>query len=143
MQRRPYLAVIDDDEGMCRALSRLLHSANMDTNTFHLGNDALRAMAWRKPDCVVLDVELPDFNSLELFKRINQVHPTLPVIIMTAWEDEMLRSEAIQRGASGFFYKPFPDELFLHAIHSALADWRDGPDPEDSPRDQNPPEADG
>ena len=143
MQRRPYLAVIDDDEGMCRALSRLLHSVNMDTNTFRLGQEALRAMAWREPDCVVLDVELPDFSSLELFKRISKIHPTVPVIIMTAWEDDALRNEAIQGGASGFFYKPFADELFLHAIRSALADWREEADPAAGTRHNFPPEADG
>ena len=143
MQRRPYLAVIDDDEGMCRALTRLLHSANMDTNSFRLGQDALRAMAWHEPDCVVLDVELPDFNALDLFKRISKVHPTVPVILMTAWEDELLRNEAIQGGASGFFYKPFADEMFLHAIRSALIDWRDESEPAPGTRRNSPPEADG
>ena len=109
MARRPYVYVVDDDEGMCRALNRLLNSANIDAAVFHLGADALHEMNRREPDCVVLDVELPDFNSLKLFERINRAFPRVPVVIITAWEDEDVRIKAVEQGAVGVFYKPFAD----------------------------------
>src|SRR5688572_14767357 len=121
MSRRPYVFVIDDDEGMCRALNRLLNSANIETAVFHLGADALHEMNRRKPDCVVLDVELPDFNSLKLFERISSAFPRLPVVIITAWEDEDVRNKAIQQGAIGVFYKPFTEDVLLSAIATAVA----------------------
>ena len=68
-----------------------------------------------------VDIELPDFKSLELFDTIHRAHPRLPVIIMTAWEDEALRAKAVARGVSGYFYKPFSDDVFLHAIYTAIA----------------------
>ena len=121
MARRPYVYVVDDDEGMCRALNRLLNSANIDAAVFHLGADALHEMNRREPDCVVLDVELPDFNSLKLFERINRAFPRVPVVIITAWEDEDVRIKAVKQGAVGVFYKPFADDVFLSAITTALA----------------------
>ena len=121
MARRPYVYVVDDDEGMCRALNRLLNSANIDAAVFHLGADALHEMNRREPDCVVLDVELPDFNSLKLFERINTAFPRVPVVIITAWEDEDVRIKAVEQGAVGVFYKPFADDVFLSAITTALA----------------------
>ena len=113
--------VVDDDEGMCRALTRLLHSANIDSTVFHSGEAALRAMTGSEPDCIVLDIELPDFISLDLLELNQTLHPSVPVVIITAWEDEDLRRRALNRGVVGFFYKPFADEAFLHAVETALA----------------------
>ena len=113
--------VVDDDEGMCRALTRLLHSANIDAAVFHSGKEALHAMTHSEPDCIVLDIELPDFNSLDLFDLNQTLHPGVPVVIITAWEDEDLRRKALKSGVIGFFYKPFADEAFLHAVETALA----------------------
>ena len=121
MQLRPYVAVVDDDEGMCRALIRLFQSSDVEVSAFNLGRDALSAIGRREPDCIVIDIELPDFKSLELFDTIHRAHPRLPVIIMTAWEDEALRAKAVARGVSGYFYKPFSDDVFLHAIYAAIA----------------------
>jgi FixJ family two-component response regulator len=121
MEDRSRVFVVDDDEGMCRALTRLLHSANIEAAVFHSAKDALHAMTISEPDCIVLDIELPDSNALELLEVSRTLHPGVPVVIITAWEDEDLRRKALKSGVIGFFYKPFADEAFLHAIETALA----------------------
>jgi FixJ family two-component response regulator len=120
MLRRPYVAVVDDDEGMCRALRRLLHSSQMDVATFYTGGEILRSIQQNPPDCIVMDVELPDFKSLDLFDRLHRAHPTVPVIVITAWEDDTLRDRALASGATGFFYKPFSDQEFLGTMQRAM-----------------------
>ena len=121
MEDRPLVFVVDDDEGMCRALTRLLHSANIEAAVFHSAKDALHAMTISEPDCIVLDIELPDFNALDLLELNQTLHPGVPVVIITAWEDEELRRKALKSGVIGFFYKPFADDAFLHAVETALA----------------------
>jgi len=93
----------------------------MDVATFYSGTEILRGLDQRPADCVVLDVQLPDFKALDLFDRIHLAHPDLPLIVMTAWEDDELRSRALAGGAAGFFYKPFGDDEFLGALQTALA----------------------
>ena len=127
MQLRPYVAVVDDDEGMCRALIRLLQSSNIEASAFHLGRDALQAISRREPDCIVIDIELPDFKTLGLLDAIQSACPRLPVIIITAWEDDNLRAKAVARGVAGYFYKPFSDDGFLDAIHASIAGNRGVP----------------
>ena len=124
MQLRPYAVVVDDDQAMCRALVRLLRSSNFEVAAFQLGRDALQSMNDREPDCIVIDIELPDFKGLDLFTWIHQTHPHVPVIIITAWEDDELRAKAVASDVAGFFYKPFSDDVFLQTLHTSIAQHR-------------------
>jgi len=125
MHLHPYVAVVDDDKAMCRALVRLLRSSDFEVAAFHLGSDALDAMDRREPDCFVIDIELPDSTGLELFHGIHRALPRVPVIVITAWEDDDLRAKAMASGAAGFFYKPFSDDVFLHTVHTSIAQHRE------------------
>lgn len=120
LMRSPYIVVVDDDDGMSVALKRLLKSEGLEVQTVATGEDALGALRARRPDCVVMDIELPDHKDLELYESIRREHLNLPVIAITAWMDDSLQSRFLSRGGHSFFYKPFSDHLFLKALHSAL-----------------------
>lgn len=121
MKHRPYVVVVDDDDGMCRALERLLRAADFEVATFDCGRAALDAITRRPPACAVIDIELPDFRGLGLLEEMRAIGANMPVLVITAWEDDALRQRANEAGVRGFFYKPFSEEPFLECLHVAIA----------------------
>jgi FixJ family two-component response regulator len=119
MSKLSDIAVVDDDESVCKALKRLLNSAGYHASTFTRGAEFLRSVETRRPDCVVLDVHMPGMTGLEVLARLRQNNPELPVIIITAYDDRETHQKSLQAGAL-FLRKPFNDQALLDAIHDAL-----------------------
>jgi FixJ family two-component response regulator len=120
---RPNIAIVDDDESICRAISRLLRSLGMETNTFTSGHDFLDHVEARRslpPDCVVLDIQMPGMSGLEVQDLLVRSESPLPVIFITAHDEVNVRERALRAGAVAFLRKPFHDELFLRTINEAL-----------------------
>jgi FixJ family two-component response regulator len=113
----PLVFVVDDDDSVCRALARLIHSAGYRVETFGSAIAFLNRMPVETdPACVVLDVQLPDLNGLELQKKLNA---TLPVIFLTAHGDIAMGVGAMKAGATDFLTKPVSDSDLLDAIGRA------------------------
>jgi FixJ family two-component response regulator len=112
--------IVDDDGRVREALCELLESHGMRAFTFGTAREYIDA---RKPDlpaCLVLDVELPDINGLDLQGQISDGnHP--PIVFITGHGDIPSSVRAIKRGAVDFLAKPFSDTDLLDAIGSALA----------------------
>lgn len=125
------IVIVDDDESVCRALRRLVRSLGMEASTFTSGQefiDLLEAMPSFDPDCVVLDVQMPGLNGLEVQERLVNSGSRLPVIFITAHDDMAARERALAAGAVGFLRKPFNDELLIKTLRVALeGDVSDGP----------------
>lgn len=120
---KPLIAIVDDDESVCRALRRLVRSLAMDAETFNSGQgflDLLDAMPSFQPDCLVLDVQMPGMNGLELKDRLAIVGNTIPVIFITAYDEVGVREKALTAGALAFLRKPFDDELLVKTVRQAL-----------------------
>lgn len=113
------IAVVDDDESVCKALKRLLGSAGYHASTFTRGAEFLRSVETRRPDCVVLDVHMPGMTGLDVLARLKDSGSEVPVIIITAYDDRETHQKALQAGAL-FLRKPFNDQALLDAIHDAL-----------------------
>ena len=115
--------VVDDDRRIREALSELLSSFDMDAVTF---GSAAEYMAYPKPDvpaCLVLDVELPDINGLDLQRKIAQDnHPH--IVFITGHGDIPSSVRAIKAGAVDFLPKPFKEADLMRAINAALAQNR-------------------
>ncbi|MFM0340518.1 response regulator transcription factor [Paraburkholderia fungorum] len=115
------VAVVDDDESVCRAISRLLRSVGIKAETFSSGEEFLGALSttascW--PACVILDFQMPGINGLELQRRLA---PTLvPVIFTTANDDPTVREKALASGAAGYLRKPFDDTTLFTAVGIAI-----------------------
>lgn len=120
---RPLIAIVDDDESVCRAMKRLVRSIGMDANAFTSGRefiDRVETTPSFQPDCVVLDVQMPGMNGLEVQERLASGGNPLPVIFITAHDEAGVRDRALAAGAVAFLRKPFNDELFIKTLRLAL-----------------------
>jgi FixJ family two-component response regulator len=120
---KPLIAIVDDDESVCRAMKRLVRSLGMEANAFASGQefiDLIETMPSFQPDCVVLDVQMPGMNGLEVQERLVSSGNRLPVIFITAHDEAGVRDRALAAGAVAFLRKPFNDESFITTLHLAL-----------------------
>lgn len=125
---RPLVDVVDDDAPVTRALSRMLRSWGMRVRTYTSGESFL-AVARRAPvaDCLILDVQMPGMNGLEVQERLRETGPELPIIFITGHEVEGTEERALQAGAVGFLRKPFSDEVMVTMIRRCLKGRRHPP----------------
>jgi FixJ family two-component response regulator len=117
---KPAIAIVDDDASVCRAISRLLRSLGMNADTFTSGHEFIKhiqTIPSFHPDCVVLDVEMPGMNGLEVQELLVRSENPLPV---TAHDEIGVRERALQAGAVAFLRKPFNDELFIKTLNEAI-----------------------
>ena len=122
-KEKPLIAVVDDDVSVCRAVKRLVRSVGMDADTFTSGQefiDLLEGMPWLQVDCLVLDVQMPGINGLEVQRRLEQREHPIPIIFITAHDEAEVRDRAMAAGAVAFLRKPFNDELFIRTVQEAL-----------------------
>ena len=120
---KPRIAIVDDDESVCRAVKRLLRSFSMDAETFNSGQnflDLVEAMPSFRPDCVILDVQMPGMNGLEVQHRLAMSGKTIPVIFITAHDELGVREKALADGAVAFLCKPFDDQLLIKTLREAV-----------------------
>ena len=117
----PLIHIVDDDPSVTRALKRLLHSWGMQVRTFASGEEFLSALK-RSPDadCSVIDVHMPGMTGLEVQERMNLSGLDMPVIFITAYEEEGVEEQALRAGAVGFLRKPFTDEALVGLVRDAL-----------------------
>jgi FixJ family two-component response regulator len=118
------IAIVDDDESVCRALKRLVRSLGMEADTFLSGQefvDLMEAMPSFSADCVILDVQMPGITGLEVQRRLVAGGSSLPIIFITAHDEVGVRERALSMGAVAFLRKPFDDELFIRTLRVALA----------------------
>jgi FixJ family two-component response regulator len=114
------ISVVDDDESVRNSLKRLLRSMGFEVRAFPSAFEFLRQGPLHDHGCVIVDVRMPEMNGLDLQKRLTGSGVSLPVILITAYEDPGVRAQAIQAGAVAFLQKPFSDPSLMDAINLAL-----------------------
>lgn len=122
-ETKPLIAIVDDDPSVCRALKRLVRSIGMNAETFASGQefiDLIEAMPSFHADCVILDVQMPGLNGLDVQERVARSGNPLPVIFITAHDEVGARERALAAGAVAFLRKPFDDEVFIKTLSVAL-----------------------
>jgi FixJ family two-component response regulator len=119
-QSRPFIAVLDDELQFCKALARLLRTHGFEVATFTRGEEFLAAFASRLPNCLLLDLHMPDLNGFEVLERI--AGRRVPVLVITGHDipGNALRVRAL--GGLNYFLKPVNESQLLEAIRKALAD---------------------
>ncbi len=100
------LLVVDDDPSVLHVFRRLLNDGDMRVLAADTGSAALEMIRQQKPDVVVLDVILPDIGGLDLYKKIHEIDPQLPVIFVTASAASETAIEAMKLGAFDYLLKP-------------------------------------
>lgn len=115
----PFVAIVDDEEPIRKALKRLLRAANLEAEAFASGSAFLDSLALRRPDCVILDLHMPGMTGLHVLQRLKQSGVPLPAIVITAYDEPETRSHCLAAGAAAYLRKPFEDHLLLDAVASA------------------------
>ena len=115
---RNRVAIVDDDESVRRALRRLLQSAGIDSEGFGSGQTFLDSLSDRRPDCLLLDVRMGDINGEEVLENLAAMKCTVPVIIITAHEDDGNRLHARFPNTVACRVKPVNDDTLLNDIRS-------------------------
>jgi FixJ family two-component response regulator len=114
------LAVVDDDADVRVALTRLVSSAGFAVETFASGAEFLRSIEDHEPDCVVLDLHMPEMSGFDVQGALASGHAAVPVVIITGHDTSESRTRAIQLGAKAYLCKPVDDEALLSAIGAAI-----------------------
>jgi len=116
----PIIAVVDDDEPIRKALSRLLKVSEFSVESFASGKEFLDSLWKRHPDCVVLDFQMQQINGLDVLKELRLRGVEVPVIIITAHDEAIVRANCLAAGASAYLCKPIDEVVLRRAITDAL-----------------------
>lgn len=117
----PFVAIVDDDGSVSRAIRRLLRSSGLDAEPFTTGDEFLKtfeSIPSYRPACIVLDVQMPGMNGLEVQRRLEG--SGIPVIFITAHDEADVRRQALAAGAAAYLRKPFNDDDFIEAVRTAI-----------------------
>jgi FixJ family two-component response regulator len=120
-----WIAVVDDDPAVLKALSRLLRSRAFLVNTYESGQEFLASLAKGLPACVIVDLQMPAMSGLELKQHLVRDGLDIPTIMITAHRDASL-DEQEKAGLVAFLHKPLQDLNLFAAIDKALGVSRDG-----------------
>jgi two-component system nitrogen regulation response regulator GlnG len=112
--------IIDDDRSIRWVLERALAQAGIETTSFDSADAALRQLRREQPDAVVSDIRMPGTDGFALLNHLQREHPSLPVIIMTAYADLERAVAAYQGGAFEYLPKPFDIDDAVSIVRRAV-----------------------
>ena len=113
--------VVDDDASVRRSLVRLFRSAGLVAEAFESASAYLARVAHDGPSCLVLDVQMPELNGLDLQQKLIESDRQEQIIFLTGKGDIPMCARAMKAGAVDFLPKPFEDDEMLGAVERALA----------------------
>jgi nitrogen regulation protein NR(I) len=119
------LLLIDDEADVQYSFRRIFDSPELELHTASGGEEGLRLIPKLKPDLVITDIRMAGLNGLETLRRIRQLDPKLPVILMTAYGTTQMAIEAMKLGAYDYLLKPFDVPKLKALVVSALKAARD------------------
>jgi two-component system cell cycle sensor histidine kinase/response regulator CckA len=129
VQRVPdSVLIVEDDPSVAAALSAMLEVEAINVRTVSHGQHALTELARELPSAVILDLGLPDISGAELFAQIAVRHPLLPIVFITAHDDDSTVSRYLSRPHVAFLRKPFEAEQLLKALRKIGAKGVQSPD---------------
>ena len=117
---RDVISVIDDDTSVRSSTKLLLESFGFRTAVFESAESFLSSGRLDDTSCLVVDVQMPGMNGLQLQSRLAAADCRIPMVFITAYDHKESHRRAMQAGAVAFLAKPFTDEQLLQCIRSAL-----------------------
>jgi len=115
----PLIAVVDDEEPIRKALSRLLRVVGLEVETFASGTEFLESVRNRAPDCVVLDLHMPETDGFEVESQLAHAGFRIPIVAITGRDAPKDRERMTARGVAAFLQKPLDGSVLVAAINAA------------------------
>jgi len=122
MTSKRVVHIVDDDAAVRRALVRLLRSEGLEAVTYETAQAVLNAATSLSSGCILLDLQMPGMDGLELLARLGELAIGLPVIVVTGHGDVATAVKAMKAGAVDFIEKPIDEVQLLAAIDAALTE---------------------
>ena len=126
MQKKPVVAIVDDDESACEGTMDLLKAMGFVAKGSRSAEDFLQSSHLRRTACVITDMRMSGMTGLELHDHLVQSGKTIPTILVTAFPNDRDRARALQAGVVCYLAKPFNDQDLLRCVGSALESRRVG-----------------
>jgi FixJ family two-component response regulator len=114
------VSVVDDDESVRESLPDLLKMFGFAVQAFPSAEEFLRSDYVGQTRCLILDVALPGMSGPDLQRELTLRQQALPIVFITAHEDDTVRSRLLERGAVECLFKPFSDTALLEALKAAV-----------------------
>ena len=118
---KQFVVAVDDDFRVRESIESLVESAGYAPLMFSSAEEFLESGTLVGARCLITDVRMPGINGIELQRRVRTKRPKLPVIFISAHNDEETRKRALDEGAVSFLYKTFDAGELLETIRVALA----------------------
>lgn len=119
-ERKAHIVVVDDDESVRAALTQLLELSSYDARSFGSAKEFLDSLALETPDCLVLDIFMPELGGLDVLHYLQRTMTAIPTVVVTAQGEEGLHDRCRSAGASTVLVKPVRSDIFFHAIETAM-----------------------
>lgn len=123
MAQRKTLLIVDDDQDLRGAIAEQLQAEGFDTVECPNAGEGVRQARDLKPDLILLDVDLPDFDGREACRRMRQDGVTAPVIMLTAAAGDDDTVQGLESGANDYVTKPYKFAVLLARIRAQLRDY--------------------
>ena len=116
------ILVVDDEPAICWGVKQLLEREGHRVTILSSGEAALKAVAEQQPDLMLMDVRLPGISGLEALDRVRELHPNLPIVIMTAFGQLDIAVQVMRHTGVDYLAKPFDLDQVAGVVHRMLQD---------------------
>ena len=123
-----HILVVDDEPNMLRTLADIFRDEGFDVTTASSGEQAVEMSAAKRYDVVLMDVRMPGIDGVEAFRKIREIRPSVPVVMMSAYSVDHLMNDALREGVVAFLQKPLDAAKVIWMMRS-LASHTEAGDP--------------
>jgi FixJ family two-component response regulator len=116
----PIISIVDDDESVRLAIKSLLNSMGLTAHLFASAEDFLQSPHVIDTSCLILDVQMPNMSGIELQRHLISQGVRTPIIFITAFPEDRIRTKLLKAGAVCFLSKPFDEQILLECLDKAL-----------------------
>jgi FixJ family two-component response regulator len=116
-----FVAIVDDDLAVRKGLARLLGASAIRARSFASAREFLDSLPAEVPECLIVDLQMPEMTGLELQGELTRLGARIPTIVITAHNELGLRERCLAAGAAAYLIKPLDGTQLLSSIDSAVA----------------------
>ena len=120
MAMRSLVTVVDDDESVRESLPDLLRELGFAVQAFASAEEFLASDCVCQTRCLILDIAMPGMSGPDLQRELTRRHEDIPIVFITAHQDETLRPRVLAQGAVECLFKPFSDTALRDALNAAF-----------------------